>query len=61
MASHVDVISTVVHSLSDGDVGCSVVVLDCLISWLGVREFGAFGNTGLACFLAAYVHLEVCS
>lgn len=61
MASCVDVSSTAVHLLSDGDAGYSVVVLDCCISWLGVREIDAFGNTGLACLLVAYVHLEICA
>lgn len=61
MASCVDVSSTAVHSLGDGDAGYSVVVLDCRISWLGAGEIDAFGNTGLACLLVAYVHLEICS
>lgn len=51
--------STVVQSLSGGDAGHSAVVLDCRISWLGVREISALGNTGLACLLV--VHLEICS
>lgn len=61
MASCIDVSTTAVHLLSDGDAGYSVVVLDCCISWLGVREIDAFGNTGLACLLVACVHLEICA
>lgn len=47
--------------LSDGDAGYTAVFLDWCISWLGVKEINAFGNTGLTCLLVAYVPLEICS
>lgn len=61
MVSCIDISSTAAHLLSDGDAGYTAVFSDSCISWLGVREIDAFGNTGLTCLLVDYVHLEICS